>query len=98
VPTITLDSAPKGENFRIKQFLAQNDEQLRLMELGFQAGALVAVLHRAPLQGLLKVKIKETRFAIRRSDAACIFLEALHGDSLTSMPHSSSSLLRPAMA
>lgn len=71
----TLDTAPAGTVCCIKEFHPEIQELLRLMELGFKPGESVTVLQRAKLQGLLKVKIKETRFAICRRQACHIFVE-----------------------
>ena len=44
-------------------------EIVSLMELGFVAGEEVRVLRRAPLGGPLQVQVRDTCYAIRRSDA-----------------------------
>lgn len=73
--TTRLCDAVRGVLYKIKQFTPSSSEHMRLMELGFQSGAEVSLLHRAPFQGLIKVKIKETRFAICLSEASCIVVE-----------------------
>ena len=66
---MTLLTLKNGESCRLAQVNTGASCYDRLMELGFVAGEEVRVLRRAPLGGPLQVQVRDTCYAIRRSDA-----------------------------
>lgn len=71
----TLDQLTPGCPARVES-LATIDADLtsRLLELGFDAGAEVETLHRAPLGDPIAVKVDGTVVALRRAVARAIRL------------------------
>lgn len=73
---MTLLRLKNGESARVKMLDSQSKNYHRFLELGFTPGEMVTVLRRAPLGGPLQVKIRDTHFAIGRSDAGCIHIQS----------------------
>lgn len=73
----TLDTLPPGATARVIGFdsLAP-DVAARLLELGFDEGAEVEILHRAPLGDPIAVRVDGTTIALRRALARAILLGA----------------------
>lgn len=76
VPCTLLESLPVGHIARISGFAALPDDVAeRLVELGFEEGAEVEMLHRAPLGGdPLAVRVDGATVALRRALARAILL------------------------
>jgi ferrous iron transport protein A len=78
-----LDKAPKGRVFTVRQ--VQSDPQVperarQLEEIGFFPGEQVMVMARGFLGGdPLVVRVGQSTFALRGSEAACVQLEAAPG-------------------
>jgi Fe2+ transport system protein FeoA len=72
---LTLDKARPGSSYTIKALLGEFAGWVRMMELGFKRGETITVLQPATVSGLLKVRIKRTRFALSASRAESIVIE-----------------------
>lgn len=71
----TLDSLAPGRVARVAGFATlPADTAARLLELGFDEGAEVEALHRAPLGDPLAVRVDNTTVALRRALARAILL------------------------
>lgn len=73
----TLDRLASGRRARVVGFLPLGDGLAdRLVEMGFDEGAEVEVLHLAPMGDPIAVRVDGTMVALRSALAACILLEA----------------------
>lgn len=83
--TLTLDQCSKGDTLRVIELLPQSkfgqqDAQvsLRLKELGFLPGALLQLIGFGLMgRDPLAVQINGTKFALRRTEAAKVRVEAI---------------------
>jgi ferrous iron transport protein A len=73
IETVSLDSLPSGMRARVTGLAASSgDSAERLMELGFDIGAEVEALHRAPLGDPIAVRVDGTVVALRRALARTV--------------------------
>lgn len=79
-PPITLDRLPIGTPARVTGFAALDPGMAdRLVEMGFDEGAEVEILHAAPLGGdPIAVRVDGTTVALRVALAASILLEDMN--------------------
>lgn len=71
----TLDQLEPGRPARVESFGTPDaDLASRLLDLGFDAGAEVEMLHRAPLGDPIAVRVDGTVVALRRAVARVIRL------------------------
>ena len=74
----TLDLLALGSRARIVAFLGiAADLADRLVEMGFDEGAEVETLHRAPMGDPIAVRVDGTTVALRRAVASKILLGAI---------------------
>lgn len=72
---LTLDSLPPGALARVAGFAALPQTVAdRLLELGFDEGAEVELLHRAPLGDPIAIRVDGTVVALRRALARAVLL------------------------
>jgi ferrous iron transport protein A len=75
VSTPTLDTLAPGASARVLGFAAvAADVADRLLELGFDEGAEVETLHRAPLGDPIAVRVDGSVVALRRALARAVLL------------------------
>ncbi len=75
----TLDQLAQGDRARVAGFLAlAADTADRLIEMGFDEGAEVETLHRAPLGDPMAVRVDGTTVALRTALASRILIEGLN--------------------
>jgi len=75
--TLTLDRLPIGRSARIVRLHGDPSRVIRLMELGLMEGETLEMLGAAPLGDPLAVRIRGSRLALRRHEAALIDVECL---------------------
>lgn len=72
---LTLDSLAPGLTARVAGLAALPDDmEARLLELGFDVGAEVESLHRAPLGDPIAVRVDGATVALRRALARAILV------------------------
>ena len=75
---MTLDDLAIGQSARVVNVVALGESDYiahRLDEIGFTLGESVAVLTRAvPGGDPLVVRVGQSRFALRRAEAQCVFV------------------------
>jgi ferrous iron transport protein A len=75
VTSLTLDSLAPGACARVSGFAeTAGDLADRLLELGFDEGAEVEALHRAPLGDPIAVRVDGSVVALRRALARLVLL------------------------
>ncbi|MGL6044396.1 MAG: FeoA family protein [Sandaracinobacteroides sp.] len=75
--SLTLDTLPLGSTARVSGFgPVARDVADRLIELGFDEGAEVEALHRAPLGDPIAVRVDGTMIALRRALARAVLVSA----------------------
>lgn len=73
--TLTLDSLAPGLTARVAGLAGlAPDTEARLLELGFDEGAEVEALHRAPLGDPIAVRVDGATVALRRALARAVLL------------------------
>jgi ferrous iron transport protein A len=75
-----LSALPRGRTARIvavgDAVGSDGDLELRLLEIGFEEGKEVEVLHAGPIGGdPMVIRVDRTNIAIRRSDARAVIVE-----------------------
>jgi ferrous iron transport protein A len=75
--TITLDRLPVRRSAKIVRLHGDPSRVVRLMELGLMEGETLEMLGAAPLGDPLAVRIRGSRLALRRHEAALIDVECL---------------------
>ena len=70
-----LSSVPLNEWFRIEKLDGPDQDCNRLLDLGFTPGEHVAVTHRAPLGDPLVIHVRGALLALRRREAAWIWVQ-----------------------
>jgi ferrous iron transport protein A len=71
----SLDTLPFGSKARVTGFApVARDVSDRLIELGFDEGAEVETLHRAPLGDPIAVRVDGTMIALRRALARAVLV------------------------
>ena len=69
----TLDQLRPGDQAKISQYLiASSPRRRRLLALGLVPGCQFEVLRRAPLGDPIEVRVRHTRLALRREEAAVL--------------------------
>ena len=73
---LTLDRLPLNTPGRVRSLACSPDLSQRLEDLGLTVGASVLPLHRSPAGSPTAYLVRGAVIALRREDAARIFLEA----------------------
>ncbi len=74
-PALTLDTLAPGLTARVAGLAAlPANMEARLLELGFDEGAEVETLHRAPLGDPIAVRVDGATVALRRALARAVIL------------------------
>ncbi|MEN9826583.1 MAG: hypothetical protein RI953_2328 [Pseudomonadota bacterium] len=82
VSSKSLKLARKDESFRILDVVSGHPLSERLLELGLQTGEFVKIVHEAPLSGdPIVLEVCGTKLALRREEAALIFVEDLSSEN-----------------
>ncbi|MGQ5700930.1 FeoA family protein [Sandaracinobacteroides sp. A072] len=72
----TVDSLARGDTGRVREIRGLDPaESARLLEMGFDEGAEVELLHRAPLGDPLAVRVDGAMVGLRRALARAIILD-----------------------
>ncbi|MFP4044083.1 MAG: ferrous iron transport protein A [Rhodosalinus sp.] len=74
----TLDDAEPGDRCVILRLRGRGVTRQRLLDLGFQPGREVTVLRNAPLRDPIETQVGESFVALRRDEAAHVFVEVRH--------------------
>jgi ferrous iron transport protein A len=74
--SITLDQLAPGDSFVIRGIAGNCKVASRLKALGFMADTPAKVLGKAPLGCPMQVKIRGTSYAVRRSEATLVQVNA----------------------
>lgn len=76
VDSLTVDSLARGGTGRVLEIRGLGPaETARLLEMGFDEGAEVELLHRAPLGDPLAVRVDGAMVGLRRALARAIILD-----------------------
>jgi Fe2+ transport system protein FeoA len=70
----SLEQSPRGETRTIVSIAGERRFRRRLLELGLVPGTKIAVVNVAPLGDPLEIEVRDTRFSIRRHEAAQIMV------------------------
>jgi ferrous iron transport protein A len=73
--TLTLDRLPVGRTATIVRLNGEPARVVRLMELGLMEGETLEMLGAAPFGDPLAIRIRGSRLALRRHEAALIEIE-----------------------
>ncbi|ALK09568.1 FeoA family protein [Blastochloris viridis] len=79
-PALTLADLPKGRTALIRGIspcVQDCDCERRLLEIGFEEGKTVTVLHRGLLGDPLGVRVDRQMIAIRRREAGLVVVQPL---------------------
>ncbi|BBF92292.1 FeoA family protein [Blastochloris tepida] len=79
-PALTLADLPKGRSALINRISPCHDDhesERRLLEIGFEEGKTVVVMHRGLLGDPLGVRVDRQMIAIRRREAGLIVVTPL---------------------
>ena len=71
----TLDDAAPGDRCVILRLRGKGAMRQRLLDLGFQPGREVTVLRNAPLRDPIETQVGDSFVALRRDEAAHVFVE-----------------------
>ena len=71
----TLDAADLGQRVRVVRLDGEDGTCRRLHDLGFWPGTEIDVLHRAPWLDPTLYALRGQRLALRRNEAARVFVE-----------------------
>lgn len=72
----TLEEAAPGTRCLILRLRGEGATRQRLLDLGFQPGREVRMLRNAPLRDPIEAQVGDSFVALRRSEAAHVFVEA----------------------
>jgi ferrous iron transport protein A len=72
---IRLSDVPLNQSCRIERLEGPRQDCDRLLDLGFTPGEDVVVAHTAPLGDPLVIRVRGTLLALRKREAAWIFVE-----------------------
>lgn len=72
----TLEEAAPGARCLILRLRGEGATRQRLLDLGFQPGREVRMLRNAPLRDPIEAQVGDSFVALRRSEAAHVFVEA----------------------
>jgi ferrous iron transport protein A len=75
LPARRLSDIPLNRSCRIKGLEGPGQDCARLLDLGFTPGEDVIVTHTAPLGDPLVIRVRGTLLALRKREAAWIFVE-----------------------
>lgn len=79
-PPIPLGQLQKGQSGQIVRIVGEAAMVRRLMEMGLIEGAMVEVMHEAPLGGdPLAVRVRGSLLALRRDEASLIQVQLAGG-------------------
>ena len=70
-----LSSVPRNRWFRIERLDGPREDCERLLDLGFTPGEEVAVTHAAPLGDPLVIHVRGALLALRKREAAWIWVQ-----------------------
>ena len=73
--TRPLSTVPLNKEVRIEKLDGPEQDCARLLDLGFTPGEEVTVTHEAPLGDPLVVRVRGALLALRRREAAWIWVE-----------------------
>jgi ferrous iron transport protein A len=73
--TRSLSAVPLNRPVRIERLDGPTQDCARLLDLGFTPGEVVAVTHFAPLGDPLVVRVRGAVLALRKREAAWIWVE-----------------------
>ncbi|NJL50856.1 MAG: ferrous iron transport protein A [Blastochloris sp.] len=79
-PALTLADLPRGRSAlinRISPCAEDQESERRLLEIGFEEGKTVTVLHRGLLGDPLGVRVDRQMIAIRRREAGLVVVQLL---------------------
>ena len=74
---VQLKDMEPGQRGIVTNFLGQDGERLRLMEMGLLPGTEVRFVRRAPLGGPMEVEVRGFHLSLRQSEAASIGINLL---------------------
>ncbi len=74
-PARSLSEVPLNRWCRIERLEGPHDDCNRLLDLGFTPGEEVIVTHAAPLGDPLVIRVRGALLALRKREAAWIFVE-----------------------
>ncbi|OLD57356.1 MAG: hypothetical protein DMG11_20250 [Acidobacteria bacterium] len=74
-PARSLSEVPLNRWWRIERLEGPHEECNRLLDLGFTPGEEVIVTHAAPLGDPLVIRVRGALLALRKREAAWIFVE-----------------------
>ncbi len=75
----TLANVPIGATARVINVAGDSALEQRILEMGLLPGAEVKVIRDALLGDPVEIKVMGYRLSLRRSEAACIEVEAVSG-------------------
>ena len=73
--TANSSKVVKYKMLKILDILATDETRSRLFQIGFTPGTTMSLLNKMPFSGALTFKIRGTKFALRKEDAACLRVE-----------------------
>jgi ferrous iron transport protein A len=83
---VPLDELPVGSLARVVEVKGGGQHQRRMLDMGLVPGAEVGVIRRAPLGDPIEYSVKETRVAMRKTDARRIMVEEARASEPLSRP------------
>jgi Fe2+ transport system protein FeoA len=75
----TLATVPIGATARVVNVTGDAGLAQRILEMGVLPGAEVKVIRNAPLGDPIEIRVMGYSLSLRRSEAACIEVEAING-------------------
>ncbi|MBX3460911.1 MAG: ferrous iron transport protein A [Planctomycetes bacterium] len=73
----TLADLPAGASATVRGVTAEPSLEQRILEMGLLPGVQVKVLRFAPLGDPMEIRVMGYSLSLRRSEAACIEVEAV---------------------
>lgn len=73
----SLDRLPAGQRAVLRQVGGERSFRRRLMELGLLPGAVVAIVRRVEVGGLVELEVRGCRVTLRRSEVDRLLVEDL---------------------
>ncbi len=78
--TDTLSDLAIGEKGEIQEFILDNENIpyiSKLTNLGFVAGGVVQLIDTAPMGDPMKVRLRDSYFALRKKEVSCIIIKKI---------------------
>jgi ferrous iron transport protein B len=75
----TLANVPIGATARVINVSGDSALEQRILEMGVLPGAEIKVIRQAPLGDPIEIRVMGYSLSLRRSEAACIEVEAVSG-------------------